>query len=410
MNGVAIFILAALLLRFGTGRLADMLNLGASRAEPPPPLKDLYDQEKYRESQAYLRASTRFGILESSFSLAIILVFWLTGGFNFLDNLVSGWGFIPLVDGLLYFGIIFLIYGILTLPFEIYDTFVIEQRFGFNRTTARTFITDRMKTLVLAVIIGGALLSDVLALFQYTGGLAWVYCWIGVTAFSVLTQFVAPAWIMPLFNKFTPMVPGELRESILAYTRSVSFPVKNISVMDGSRRSSKSNAFFTGFGSSKRIALFDTLIDKHTTGELVAVLAHEVGHYKKKHTLQSMVVSILYTGLVLFLFSLLLKQPALYQAFNMDRQSIYTGIIFFALLYTPVGMVFSIIMEAVSRKNELSADRFAAETTGRPQDLSDALKKLSATNLANLTPHPLYVFLNYSHPPLLQRLQALEKK
>jgi STE24 endopeptidase len=226
---------------------------------------------------------------------------------------------------------------------------------------------------------------------------------------SLAMQFIFPTWIMPLFNKFTPMESGELKEAILKYARSVNFPIKNVFVMDGSKRSSKSNAFFTGFGRNKRIALFDTLIEKHTVPELVAVLGHEIGHYKRKHILQGMVISILHTGVLLFLLSVFLNSAGLYGAFYMEQHSVYAGLLFFGLLYTPIELLLSIVMQMVSRRNEYQADHFAAETIDEPESMVDALKKLSASNLSNLTPHPFYVFLNYSHPPLLQRIQAIQR-
>jgi STE24 endopeptidase len=311
------------------------------------------------------------------------------------------------LNGLFYIGILLIGYSLITLPFSIYRTFVIEERFGFNRTTPRTFLVDRIKDLGLAALLDAALLSGILALFEYAGYHAWIYCWIAVTVFSLILQYVAPTWIMPLFNKFTQLEPGELKEAILNYARSVDFPIKNVFVMDGSKRSSKSNAFFTGFGRSKRIALFDTLIKNHTVPELIAVLAHEIGHHKKKHILQDTIINILHAGVLFFVLSIFLGSPGLYDAFYMEQQSIYSGILFFGLLYTPLEMVLSVIMHALSRKNEYEADRFAAETIQHPQHLIEALKKLHTGNLSNLMPHPFYVFLNYSHPPLLQRMRAI---
>jgi STE24 endopeptidase len=337
-----------------------------------------------------------------------VLAFWFTGGFNFFDGLVRSWGLPSVLTGIIYIGLLLLFNEILNLPFGIYGTFIIEERFGFNRTTKRTFISDLIKGLGLAIVIGGPLLAAVLALFQYAGIYAWIYCWAAVTIFSLIMQFVFPTWIMPLFNKFKPMPDGDLKSSIFKYAESVKFPIKNVFVMDGSKRSSKSNAFFTGFGRNKRIALFDTLIEQHTVPELVAVLAHEVGHYKKKHIIQGMVISILHMGVILFLLSLFIHSAGLYQAFFVQKASIYTGLLFFGLLYTPIEMVFSILMQMVSRQNEYAADRFAAETVNDPSSMIDALKKLSAKNLSNLTPHPFYVFMNYSHPALLQRLQAIK--
>jgi STE24 endopeptidase len=409
MNAFSLIILAALVLDFVLGLVANLLNLKALKLELPPALEGVYRAEDYRNSQQYTRAATHLHLAVSTFGLLLLLCFWFAGGFNYLDQIVRSWGFVPIVNGLLYIGILLIAYALLMLPFSIYATFVIEERFGFNRTTPSTFFLDRVKGLALAVLLGIPLLAGILSLFEYSGPYAWLYCWIMITIFSLAIQFVAPTWIMPLFNKFTPMESGELKEAILQYASSVNFPIKNVFVMDGSKRSSKSNAFFIGFGRNKRIVLFDTLIEKHTVPELVAMLAHEIGHYKKKHILQGMAISILHTALILFLFSVLLGSPGLYEAFYMQQQSIYAGIVFFGLLYTPIELLLSIVMQTVSRKNEYEADRFAAETINEPRNLVDALKKLSATNLSNLTPHPFYVFLNYSHPPLLQRVQAIQK-
>ena len=401
--------MAALVLDFSLKLVSDLLNLKSLKLELPFVLQDIYNQEDYRKSQEYLRTTTRFGLVDSSFTLLILLAFWFSGGFNWFDRVVTGWNLVPVVTGLLYIGILLFAYSLIKLPFDIYSTFVIEERFGFNKTTRRTFLLDMLKGFILALLLGGLLLAGILALFQYVGIYAWVYCWAAVVIFSLAMQYVAPTWIMPLFNKYTPMAEGELKEAILKYTGSVNFPIKNIFVMDGSKRSSKSNAFFTGFGRNKRIALFDTLIAQHSVPEMVAVLAHEVGHYKKKHILQGMIISIVHTGVLFFLLSLFLTSPGLYQAFGIGYQPIYAGLLFFGLLYTPIELVLSVVMQMLSRKNEYEADRFAAETIDEPNNLIVALKKLSATNLSNLTPHPFYVFLNYSHPPLLQRIQAIQK-
>ena len=409
INTFAIIILAALVLDFSLKLVSDLLNLKSLKQELPPFLQDIYNQEDYRKSQEYLRTTTRFGLVDSSFTLLILLAFWFSGGFNWFDRVVTGWNLVPVVTGLLYIGILLFAYSLIKLPFDIYSTFVIEERFGFNKTTRRTFLLDMLKGFILALLLGGLLLAGILALFQYVGIYAWVYCWAAMVIFSLAMQYVAPTWIMPLFNKYTPMAEGELKEAILKYTGSVNFPIKNIFVMDGSKRSSKSNAFFTGFGRNKRIALFDTLIAQHSVPEMVAVLAHEVGHYKKKHILQGMIISIVHTGVLFFLLSLFLTSPGLYQAFGIGYQPIYAGLLFFGLLYTPIELVLSVVMQMLSRKNEYEADRFAAKTIDEPNNLIVALKKLSATNLSNLTPHPFYVFLNYSHPPLLQRIQAIQK-
>jgi STE24 endopeptidase len=407
MNPFFFIILFALLIEYAVGVVANLLNLKSLGSEVPSALEGVYQPEEYRKAQEYIRTNTRFDFVTDTFSLLVLLSFWFAGGFNYLDQVVRSWGFGPVLIGLLYIGILMLGYSLLTLPFSIYHTFVIEERFGFNRTTPRTFLLDRIKGLGLTALLGAALLSGILALFEHVGYHAWVYCWLAVTVFSLIMQYVAPTWIMPLFNKFTPLEPGELKEAILNYARSVRFPVTNVFVVDGSRRSSKSNAFFTGFGRNKRIALFDTLIKKHTVPELIAVLAHEIGHYKKKHILQGTIINILHTGVLFFVLSIFLGSPGLYGAFYMQQQSIYSGIVFFGLLYTPLEMVLSVILHALSRKNEYEADRFAAETIQQPQHLIEALKKLHAGNLSNLMPHSFYVFLNYSHPPLLQRIRAI---
>ena len=409
INAFAIIILVALVFEFLLKLVSDLLNLKSSKNELPAVLLGVYKQEAYHKSQEYMCVNTRLSLVESSFNLLILLAFWFSGGFSWFDRVVTGWNCVPVITGLLYIGILLFVYSIIKLPFDIYGTFVIEERFGFNKITPRTFLLDMLKGFILALLLGGLLLAGILALFQYVGIYAWVYCWAAVVIFSLAMQYVAPTWIMPLFNKYTPMESGELKEAILKYTGSVNFPIKNIFVMDGSKRSSKSNAFFTGYGRNKRIALFDTLIAQHTIPEMVAVLAHEVGHYKKKHILQGMIISVVHTGVLFFLLSVFLNSPGLFQAFGFTHQPIYAGLLFFGLLYTPIELVLSILMQMLSRKNEYEADHFAAETIEQPQNMIDALKKLSAANLSNLTPHPFYVFLNYSHPPLLQRIQAIQQ-
>ncbi len=408
MNLFFVVILAALLVDYILDLVSNLLNLQALKFELPPGLTDIYTPEDYRKSQEYLRISTRFGLIQNTSALIITLVFWFLRGFNYFDRIVQAWGFSTIISGLLYIGILLLIYQLIILPFSIYDTFVIEQRFGFNKTTRKLFVQDHLKGLGLVLGLGIPTLAGVLALFEYTGHYAWLYCWAGVALISLILQFISPILIMPLFNKFTPMPPGELRDAILDYTRSVYFPVKDVLIMDASKRSRKSNAFFTGFGRSRRIALFDTLVQKHTNPELIAILAHEIGHYKKKHIPRALVISIMHLGLLFFLLSVFVNSPGLYQAFYMQQYPIYAGFLFFGLLYTPIELILSIIMQVISRRNEYQADRFAAETIAEPDNLIIALKNLSGTNLANLTPHPFYVFLHYSHPPLLQRIQAIQ--
>ncbi len=407
VNPFFFVILCAILIEYAAGVVANLLNLKSLRSELPAELEGVYEPEDYRKSQEYIRTNTRFDFVASMFSLAVLLSFWFAGGFNYLDQMVRSWGFTPVPSGLFYIGILLMGYSLLTLPFSIYRTFVIEGTFGFNRTTRRTFLMDRIKTLGLSALLGGTLLSGILALFEYAGYHAWIYCWVAVAVFSLILKYVAPTWIMPLFNKFTPLEPGELRETILSYARSLDFPVRNVFVMDGSKRSSKANAFLLGFGRNKRIALFDTLINNHTVPELIAVLAHEIGHHKKKHILQGTIINIVHFGVLFFVLSVFLGSAGLYEAFFVEQPSIHSGILFVALLYSPLEMVLSAAINALSRKNEWEADRFAADNIENPKHLAEALKRLYAGNLANLTPHPFYVFLNHSHPPLLQRIRAV---
>lgn len=409
MNIYAVVIIAALLVEYTLGLISNFLNLRQLQAQPPKELQDIYDEDEYRRSQAYTRTSTKFGLFSSAFDLSLLFVFWFAGGFEVLDTFVRSFGWNPVWTGLTYIGCLGLAKGVLGLPFSLYSTFVIEERFGFNNSTLRTFALDLLKGIGLSVVIGAPLLAGILAFFTYMGPYAWLYAWVTVTAFMLLLQYAAPRFIMPLFNKFEPLENDELRQAILTYTQSIDFPLEGVYVMDGSKRSSKSNAFFTGFGSNKRIVLFDTLIKKHSVEELVAIIAHEVGHYKKKHIPQNMAISILHTGVLFLLLSIFLQSSGLFSAFYVDQPSVYAGLVFFGLLYTPVELLLSIPMQMLSRRHEYQADRFAAATTGTPDRLISALKGLSEHNLSNLTPHPLYTFLNYSHPPLHQRIEALRK-
>lgn len=409
MNIYGIVILGTLVFSFVLSLITEILNLKALRDELPQEFVGVYDAEAYKKSQEYTRVKTKFGFGTSTFGIVVTLSFWFAGGFNYLDRLVRSWNWHTMLAGLAYIGALILAKSLISLPFSIYSTFVIEERFGFNKTTPKTFITDVLKGLLLAVLLGGPLLAGVLAFFQYAGTWAWFYCWLATTFFTLFVHFIAPTWIMPLFNKFTPLEDGELKEAILTYARSVKFSLRSLFVMDGSKRSTKSNAFFAGFGKNKRIALFDTLIERHTVPELVAVLAHEIGHYKKKHILQGLSISILHMGFMFFLLSVFISHQGLFQAFYMESMSIYAGLIFFGMLYAPIELILAIFMQILSRKNEYEADRFAAETTKDPASMVKALKKLSVHNLSNLTPHPFYVFLDYSHPPVLQRIKAIRQ-
>ena len=407
MNTIAFIILMALFFDFVLNVLADHLNLSRLRDDLPRDFEGVYDPERYRRSQEYLKDNTRFGWVTATFELIVILAFWFGKGFPLLDEWVRAFNYGPIVCGLIYMAALMLFKSILSLPFSIYHIFVIEERFGFNQTTWTTYILDMLKGLLLSVLLGAPLLSAILAFFEYAGTSAWWLCWMAVTLFMLGVQFVAPTWIMPLFNKFTPLEDGELKSAILSYAGSIKFPIENVYVMDGSKRSAKSNAFFTGFGAHRRIVLFDTLIKQHTTGELVAILAHEMGHYKKRHIIQSLILGILQMGFMLYLLSLFISYPGLFEAFYMPQASVYAGLIFFAMLYSPLDFFIGLFMQRRSRTNETAADRFSVETTQDSQSMVDALKKLSVHNLSNLLPHPFYVFLNYSHPPVLQRIKTI---
>ena len=409
MNIYALVILSALLIDYVLDVVSKVLNLTSLSAEVPQEFEKVYDTETYRNSQEYTRVTTSFGLKVSAFDLSLLLIFWFAGGFNWLDEIVRSLGLSELAHGLLFIGILVIAKSIVSIPIGAYSTFVIEERFGFNKTTPKTFILDLLKSLLLSVLLGGPLLAGILAFFMYSGEYAWLYAWIAVTIFTLVIQYIAPTWIMPLFNKFTPLEEGDLKTAIDEYTKKVDFPLKGTFMIDGSKRSSKSNAFFIGFGKNKRIALYDTLIENHSTEELVSVLAHEVGHYKKKHIQKKLVISVIHTGVLFFLLSLFLNSEGLFDAFYMETISVYAGLIFFGMLYAPVELVLSIFMQLASRKHEYEADEFAAKTTDRPGDMISTLKKLSKDNLSNLTPHPFYVFLNYSHPPVLQRIEAIKR-
>ncbi len=407
MNTYAIIIISAIGIEFALNMTANYFNLSQLKSALPEEMEGIYDPEKYKQSQAYTRVNTKFGFFTSTFMLLVSLMFWFSGGFNQLDLIIRSWRFSPLVTGLIYIGLLILLRKIITLPFSLYSTFVIESRFGFNQTTPSVYISDLLKGTALSLLLGTPVLAALLAFFEFAGTHAWLYAWGLTTLFSFLVQLIAPTWIMPLFNQFKPLESGELKDAIIAFAQSVRFPLQNVFVMDGSRRTRKSNAFFTGFGKNKRIALFDTLIENHTTPELVSILAHEIGHYKKKHITQGLILSTIHTGVIFYLFSIFISHTGLYETFYMDQPSLYTGFIFFGMLFAPMEFFLSLFFNMLSRKNEYEADRFAVETYKQPETMVNALKKLSAHNLANLTPHPIYAFLNYSHPPLLARIQAI---
>ena len=407
MNTYAVIVLVALLGEYLLSLAASVLNLQAMSPKVPAEFLGVYDADRYAKSQEYTRVRTRFGLGQGAVRLAVLLAFWQLGGFGWFDGIVRAQGWGQIGSGLLFIGGLMAASVLGGLPFRLYSTFVIEEQFGFNRMTMATFWADRFKALTLTVVIGGALLSSILFFFARAGWTAWLWCWGVATLFMLVMLFVTPTWIMPLFNKFSPLGGGDLKEAILGYARSVAFPLNGILVIDGSRRSSKANAFFTGFGRHKRIALYDTLIAQQTVDELVAVVAHEVGHYKRKHVLERLILACARTGAMFWLLSFFIEQPGLFTAFGVAEPSVYAGLVFFGLLFTPIDLVLSIAVHARSRQNEFEADKFAVQTTGSSAPLVSALKKLSVETLSNLTPHPLTVALSYSHPPLLRRIAAM---
>lgn len=409
MNYYLIIILAIISGSYFLELFVERLNLRNLKTKLPEEFTGYYDQSHYKKSQEYLVENTRFSLINSSVVTPITIAFIVLGGFNLIDRFARSFNLDTIPTGLLFTGVLLAASQLLELPFSIYDTFVIEEKFGFNRTTPKTFILDILKGWILTGLIGGLVLYIIIWFFESSGTWAWLYCWMIVTAFQLLLTFLAPVVIMPLFNKYTPLKKEDLREEIENYAKLQGFKLKGVYQMDGSRRSTKSNAFFSGFGRFRRIVLFDTLIEKHTTAELVSVLAHEMGHYKKGHVWKSMIISFLTFGLMFFILSLFINNRELFSAFGMEETSVYASLVFFGFLYGPIDMVLSIFTNALSRRNEYAADSYAVKTYGNPAAMTEALKKLSVDNLSNLTPHPVKVFLSYSHPPVLERIRAIRE-
>jgi len=409
MNIYLVVILAILIGNYILDLIIELLNIRSIKKELPGEFEGFYDSAKYKKSQSYLKENTYFKLIQAAFITAVILFLILSGGFNFVDKIARGFNLGIIPTGLIFSGILFFFFQIIGIPFSIYHTFVIEEKYGFNRTSPKTFILDVLKSWLLSIIIGAILVSLILWFFIKSGNLAWVFCWLGVTILEFFLIFIAPIVIMPLFNKFIPLEEGELKQSIQTYAQSQNFKLKGLFKMDGSRRSSKSNAFFTGFGKYRRIVLFDTLIKNHSIDELVSVLAHEMGHYKKKHILKMMIISIVTNGLMFFILSLFINNPGMFDAFRMDNLSIYASLLLFSFLYTPINMILSLAGNILSRKHEYEADEYAVSTYKKSEAFILALKKLSVDNLSNLTPHYLKVFISYSHPPVLDRIKALKK-
>ena len=390
--------------------LATLLNyLNSKRFKDPIPkeLNDVYNIEEYEKSQAYKLTNYKFGILTSVFSLTLILGFLIFGGFGWVDQVAQNMTDNRIVQALVFFGIIMIGSDIINIPFSYYQTFVIEEKFGFNKTTRKTFIIDKLKQWAMTIVIGGGILALIIWFFEWAGTNFWLYTWAVITLFILFMNLFYSKIIVPLFNKQEPLEAGSLKEKIEHYAANVGFDLQHIFVINGSKRSTKANAYFSGFGKEKRVTLYDTLINDLEEEEIVAVLAHEIGHYKRKHIIFNLAISILLTGLMLFLLSLFINNPELSLAIGVDRPSFHAALIGFGILYSPVSEITGLLMNHFSRKFEYQADDYAKDTYAAIP-LVTSLKKLSKNSLSNLTPHPAYVFMHYSHPPLIDRIRNLK--
>ncbi len=385
--------------------VVESLNVSHAKNKLPEEFK-FYDQKKYKKSQEYLKENTIFELVSSGIELTATILFIIVGGFLWVDNVARSCGLSVVSTGLIFVAILGLITYVFGLPFSIYRTFILEEKYGFNKTSVKTFVVDIIKGLVLSAILGGIILSFILWFFVNAGSNAWIFAWLSFVIFELFLYFISPVVLMPLFNKFTKLADGALKEKIDTYAMSQHFSFSGIFVMDASRRSSKSNAFFTGIGRFKKIVLFDTLLKNQTDEELVSILAHEIGHYKKRHVIKLLVISIVMAFFVFYVISFFLKSSALPQVFGVTP-SVYANLVFVGFLFGPFSQIVGIGTNWLSRKFEREADNFAVTTYKNPKAFASALIKLSLENLSNLTPHPLKVFLEYSHPPVLERIRAI---
>jgi len=399
-------ILLILIADFGLERILSYLNIKHSKLVLPSILADIYDTEKYNKQQEYFRTNSRFGMLSSTFSFVLTFGMYALGGFGWLDAALTPLISNEILRSLAFFGLLFLANDLLSIPFDCYDTFVIEQRFGFNKVTPKIFIFDKLKGYLLTLVLGGGLLYLIISIYNFSAQYFWLIAFAVVTAFSLFMSLFYSELIVPLFNKQTPLPEGELRTEIEKFAQKSNFKLTNIYVIDGSKRSTKANAYFTGFGPKKRIVLYDTLMDKLSTDEIVAVLAHEVGHYKHKHTLKNMLLSLPTTLLLFYLLGLILKSDALAQALGGTTANFHLNVLAFGIIYSPASLLLDLFNNQLSRKYEYQADRYAA-SYGLGEQLISGLKSLSSTSLSNLMPHPAYVFFHYSHPTLYQRIQNI---
>ena len=410
MNHTTLFyiIIAIICINFIIDKILDALNAKHYNDQLPEELQDVYDEDEYKKSQRYKATNYRFGILTSTFSFVLTLVFFFLDGFAFVDQLARQITDHNILVTLIFFGIIMIGSDILTTPFSYYKTFVIEEKFGFNKTTKTTFILDKIKGWLMTIIVGGIILGIITWFYHSTKDLFWIYAWVLVSIFTIFINLFYSRLIVPIFNKQTPLEDGSLRDAISKYAESVGFNLDKIFIIDGSKRSTKANAYFSGFGNEKRVTLYDTLVNDLDEDEIVAVLAHEVGHYKKKHIIFNLFSSILLTGLTLFILSLLIDNPMLSEALGVQETSFHIGLIAFGILYSPLSEITGLIMNWFSRKFKYQADDYA-KNTYKAEPLITSLKKLSKNSLSNLTPHPAYVFMHYSHPTLLERIKNLKQ-
>lgn len=405
-------IIAILVLDFALEWYLDYLNNSQVSEALPDEVKDLYDAEAYKKQQQYFLANKKFGMVSGLFSFVVMMLMFFLFGFAFVDNIARGFSENSIVIALIFFGILYFANEVLNIPFGIYHTFKIEERFGFNKMTPALFAADTVKGWLLTVLLGGGVLALLMLIYNETGAYFWLIAWAVMSGISIFMLMFYSNLIVPLFNKQTPLEEGELRTAIQEFCKKVDFGLDDLYVIDGSKRTTKANAYFTGLGSKKRIVLYDTLMNTLTTEEIVAVLSHEIGHYKHKHTLLMLLISILNTGFMLFLLSLALGTPEtgnvhLAEALGSQYPSFHLGVIVFGILYTPISTLLGVGLNVISRRNEFQADSFAKEN-GLGDELGEALKKLSVSTLSNLNPHKAYVFFHYSHPTLIQRIRNLK--
>ncbi|MFA6778809.1 MAG: M48 family metallopeptidase [Paludibacteraceae bacterium] len=403
-------IIAILVLDFALEAYLDHLNGKNVSLQLPDEVKDIYDAEKYKKQQQYFLANQKFGTISGGFSFLIMMLMFFFFGFSFIDNIARGLTENSILIALVFFGILYFANDIVTMPFDIYHTFVIEEKFGFNKVTSKLYAMDTIKSWCMTILIGGGILALLMFIYEHTAEYFWLMGWGLMALISIFMMMFYSELIVPIFNKQTPLEQGELRDAIEQFCEKVGFKLDNLYVIDGSKRSTKANAYFSGLGAKKRIVLYDTLISTLTTEEIVAVLAHEIGHYKKKHTRTMLILSLINSGVIFFILSLVLGRYSedFAEALGSQTPSFQLSLIVFGVLYTPISTLLGVGLNVISRKNEYEADYFA-KSNGLAQPLGEALKKLSITSLSNLNPHPAYVFFHYSHPTILQRLQNLKK-